>query len=70
MIGVAVLAIVALVIANSNAQIISTEHAPGSIWPTIEILPTIALGAAVILLVVLVVRTAIRRSRDARDAGK
>ena len=62
MLGIAVLSIAALLIAGPRAT--------GDIWLTIALLPPLALGAAVIFLVVLLVLTARRRSRDARVVGK
>jgi hypothetical protein len=52
------------------ALFIAAGRAHGGVWPSIELLPLIALPTALILMIVLVVRTAIRRGRDARDAGK
>jgi hypothetical protein len=62
MFAITVGAIIALLIAGGNAK--------GGVWPTIELLPLIALPAAFVLLIVLIARTAIRRGRDARDVGK
>jgi uncharacterized membrane protein YdjX (TVP38/TMEM64 family) len=57
-----IVAIIALFIGNASAK--------GGFWPVVQILPLIGLPLAILLLITLLVLTAIRRGRDARDADK
>jgi hypothetical protein len=60
----------AITIGAFIALFIAAGNAKGGIWPSITLLPLIALPTALILMLILVARTGIRRARDARDAGK
>lgn len=62
--GLSVLSIIALLIGGLNR--IDTSS---GIWLTIKVLPAIGLPLALVLLLVFIVLTAVRRSRLARDAG-
>lgn len=42
----------------------------GGIWPLVTLLPTIGLPIGFILIIVLLVASAVRRSRAARDAAQ
>lgn len=61
--GLAILAIVALLIAGL-AGIRTNE----GVWLTVVVLPPIGLALAVLLIIALVIVSAIRRARAARDA--
>lgn len=63
-IGLAILAIVALLIAGI-ARIDTTS----GVWLSIVVLPPIGLAIGVLLIIALVIVSAIRRSRAARDAA-
>ena len=63
-IGLAILAIVALLIAGI-ARIDTTS----GVWLTIVVLPPIGLAFGVLLIIALVIVSALRRSRAARDAA-
>ena len=63
-IGLAILAIVALLIAGV-ARIDTTS----GVWLSIVVLPPIGLAIGVLLIIALVIVSAIRRSRAARDAA-
>ena len=63
-IGLAILAIVALLIAGV-ARIDTTS----GIWLSVVVLPPIGLAIGVLLIIALVIVSAIRRSRAARDAA-
>ena len=63
-IGLAILAIVALLIAGI-ARIDTTS----GVWLSVVVLPPIGLAIGVLLIIALVVVSAIRRSRAARDAA-
>jgi hypothetical protein len=62
--GLSVLSIIALLIGGLNRVDTSS-----GIWLTIKVLPAIGLPLALVLLVVFIVLTAVRRTRLARDAG-
>jgi hypothetical protein len=62
--GLSILAIVAIFIGRA-ANVSFT----GGVWPAVAILPEIGLPLTVVLLVVFLVVTAVRRARLARDAG-
>jgi hypothetical protein len=62
-IGLAILAVVALVIGSAA----SVDFGTG-IWPTVGLLPLVALPLAFILIIVLVIVSSIRRVRASRDA--
>lgn len=63
-IGLAILAIVALLIAGA-ARIDTTE----GVWLTVVVLPPIGLIFGVGFIIALVIVSAVRRSRAARDAA-
>ena len=63
-IGLAILAIIALLVAGL-AGIRTTE----GIWLTVVVLPPIGLVFGVLLIIALVIVSAIRRARAARDAA-
>ena len=63
-IGLAILAIVALLIAGI-ARIDTTS----GVWLSVVVLPPIGLAIGVLLIIALVIVSAIRRSRAARDAA-
>ena len=62
--GLSILAIVAIFVGRA-AKVSFT----GGAWPAVAILPEIGLPITVVLLVVFLVVTAVRRARLARDAG-
>jgi uncharacterized membrane protein len=64
-IGLSVLAIVAI-IAGTGFGVRDFDE---GIWPTIVVLPTIGLPIGFVLLIVLIVLSAARKSRAARDAS-
>jgi hypothetical protein len=64
-IGLSVLAIIAI-LAGTGLGVRDFDE---GIWPVIIILPNIGFPIGIILLVVLVVVSARRKSRAARDAG-
>ena len=64
-IGLSLLCIVITLIGSLAAA----NKAEG-LWPVITILPTVGLPIGFILIIVLLVTTAIRRSRAARDDAK
>ena len=64
-IGLSVLAIIAILAATG----LGVRDFDEGIWPAIIILPSIGFPIGIILLVVLVVVSARRKSRAARDAG-
>jgi hypothetical protein len=64
-IGLAILAILAIVIAGLAG--VNTRE---GIWLTVLVLPPIGLVFGVLFIIAFVVVSAIRRSRAARDAGK
>jgi hypothetical protein len=63
-IGLSVLAIVAI-IAGTGLGVRDFDE---GVWPTILVLPTIGLPLGFVLLVALIVMSAVRKSRAARDA--
>ena len=62
--GLSIVAIVAIFVARA-AKVPFT----GGVWPAVAILPEIGLPITLVLLVVFLVLTAVRRARLARDAG-
>ena len=64
-IALTIVAIFATIIAAGTGVDAST-----GVWPAITLLPMIGLPAAVVLIVALMVSTAIRRSRAARDGNE
>ena len=62
--GLSILAIVAIFIGRA-ANVSFT----GGVWPAVAILPEIGLPITIVLLVVFLVVTTVRRGRLARDAG-
>jgi uncharacterized membrane protein len=64
-IGLSVLAIVAI-IAGTGFGVRDFDE---GVWPTIVVLPTIGLPIGFVLLIVLIVLSAARKSRAARDAS-
>ena len=65
-IGLSILAIIA-VIAGTGFGV---RNFGEGIWPVVIVLPTIGLPIGFVLLVVLIVMNAVRKSRAARDADK
>jgi uncharacterized membrane protein len=63
-IGLSVIAIVAI-IAGTGLGVRDFDE---GVWPTILVLPTIGLPLGFVLLVALIVMSAVRKSRAARDA--
>jgi hypothetical protein len=70
-------AAVLLSIASFFAIVIGTWAGAGAdggfgtgVWPAIFVLPLIGLPIAMLLIIGLVVRVAVRRSRADKDAGK
>ncbi|MEP6842709.1 MAG: multidrug ABC transporter ATPase [Pseudolysinimonas sp.] len=63
-VGLSVLSIIALLIGGLNRVDTSS-----GIWLTVKVLPAIALPVALVLLLVFIVLTAVRRNRLARDAS-
>ena len=64
-IGLSILAIIAILVGTG----VGVRDFDEGIWPTIIMLPNIGFPLGIILLVVLVVVSARRKSRAARDAG-
>lgn len=64
-IALTIVAIIAVIIGAGTGVDAST-----GIWPALTILPMIGLPAAIVLIVVLVASSAIRRSRAARDGNE
>jgi len=62
-IGLAILAIIALLVAGL-AGIKTSE----GVWLTVVVLPPIGLALGVLLIITLVIVSALRRARAARDA--
>jgi len=62
-IGLTLLAVIAMGIAASQQVNFST-----GIWPTVGLLPLVALPIAFVLMIALVIVSAIRRVRASRDA--
>jgi len=62
-IGLAILAIIALLVAGL-AGIKTSE----GVWLSVVVLPPIGLALAVLLIITLVIVSALRRARAARDA--
>jgi len=63
-IGLAILAIVALLIAG-----IARVDTTSGVWLSVVVLPPIGLAIGVLLIIALVIVSALRRSRAARDAA-
>ena len=63
--GLSIVAILAMLIARMNA--VNTGK---GIWLTVTVLPGIGLPVALILLIVFIVLTTVRRARLARDAAE
>ena len=64
-IGLSVLAIIAILAGNG----LGVRDFDEGIWPIVIVLPNIGFPIGIILLVVLVIVSARRKSRAARDAG-
>jgi len=64
-IGLSILAIIAILVGTG----VGVRDFDEGIWPVIIMLPNIGFPLGIILLVVLVVVSARRKSRAARDAG-
>ena len=64
-IGLSILAIIAILVGTG----VGVRDFDEGIWPVIIILPNIGFPIGIILLVVLVIVSARRKSRAARDAG-
>lgn len=65
-IGLSIVAFLAVIIASGVG--VTGEQFSQSPWPTIIVLPVIGLPLGVILLVSLLIVSALRRGREARDA--
>jgi hypothetical protein len=63
--GVSVLAIAVLLIAKASGAAIS-----GMLWATIAVLPLIGLPLGVLLVIVFLILSTVRRRRLAPDAGR
>jgi uncharacterized membrane protein len=66
-VGLSILAFVALIIATAVGT--TGEQFSAAPWPTIIILPMIGLPIGLVLMIVLIVLTAMRRGREAKDAS-
>jgi formate/nitrite transporter FocA (FNT family) len=64
-IGLSILAIIAILVGTG----VGVRDFDEGVWPVIIMLPNIGFPLGIILLVVLVVVSARRKSRAARDAG-
>ncbi len=64
-IGLAVLAIIAIIIAGAAG--VNTRE---GLWLTVLVLPPVGLVLGVVFIITLVIVSAVRRTRAARDAGK
>ena len=65
-IGLSLVSFIAVIIATGAGV---TNFGEG-IWPLLIVLPAIGLPLGLILVIVLIVVSALRRGREARDAGK
>ena len=64
-IGLAVLAIIAIIIAGAAG--VNTRE---GLWLTVLVLPPVGLVLGVVFIITLVIVSAVRRTRTARNAGK
>ncbi len=62
-IGLAVLSIFAILIAT-----IAQADLSGGLWPVVRVLPLVGLPIGFLMLISLIVISAIRRGREAKDA--
>ena len=61
--GLSIIAIIALFIGRAAGATMSD-----GIWPTVAVLPLIGLPLGLILMIVYIVTSSIRRTRDSRNA--
>ncbi len=64
-IALTIVALIAIIIGAGTGV-----DASSGIWPAITILPMIGLPAAIVLIIALVVSSAVRRARAARDGNQ
>ncbi|NYF09908.1 hypothetical protein HDC94_001064 [Leifsonia sp. AK011] len=67
-VGLSVLSFLALIIATAVGT--TGEQFSAFPWPTIIVLPLVGLPIGLVLMIVLLVLTAVRRGREAKDASK
>ncbi|MDP3209052.1 MAG: hypothetical protein Q8M65_07875, partial [Rhodoglobus sp.] len=60
-----VLAFLAIVIGTG----IGVTNFSGGVWPAVIVLPAVGLPIGIVLMIVLIVVSGLRRGREARDAG-
>lgn len=65
-VGLSILCFIALIIATAVG--VTAEQFSAAPWPTIVVLPAIGLPIGLILMIVLIVLTGIRRGRESKDA--
>ena len=61
--GLSVIAIVAIFIGRAAGAVMNSQ-----IWVTVVVLPSIGIPLGVLLMIILLVVSALRRAREARDA--
>jgi hypothetical protein len=64
-VGLSILAFVAIIVGTAVGV---TDFGAG-IWPVVFVLPLIGLPIGLVLIIVLIVVSGLRRGREARDAG-
>jgi uncharacterized membrane protein len=69
MVGLSLLAFVGIILGTAVGAGADNGFSQG-IWPTVFILPVIALPIAMVLMIVLLVVSTRRRSREARNASR
>jgi hypothetical protein len=65
-IGLSLIAFFAVVIGTATG----VRDFTGGVWPTVIVLPMIGLPIGFVLIIVVLVLSFMRRSREAKDAGK
>ncbi|CAN5181397.1 hypothetical protein BH11ACT2_BH11ACT2_20510 [soil metagenome] len=61
--GLSVIAIIAIFIGRAAGAVMNSQ-----LWTTVVVLPSIGIPIAIFLMIVLLVVSAVRRAREARDA--
>ena len=67
-IGLSIICFLAVIIATAVGT--TPEAFSQGVWPTVIVLPAIGLPLGLVLVITLIIVSAVRRGRKARDAGK
>ncbi len=65
-IGLSVIAFISVIVGTA----VGVTNFSDGLWPTVIVLPAVGLPIGLVLMIALIIVSALRRGREARDASK